>query len=319
MHEYFDQLTTEEINPSTQSIDECSTREIMLLMNDEDQLVPLAVRREIDSIAAAVDMIYAAMKNGGRLFYIGAGTSGRLGVLDASECPPTYSTPPELVQAYIAGGDTALRTAAEGCEDDEDGGARLIVEKGVRPNDVVVGITASGSTPFVMGAIRKARELGARTVGITTNRNTLISTCVDICIAPVVGPEVVAGSTRLKSGTAQKLVLNMLSTGVMIKLGKVYNNLMVDLQASNAKLYNRSIRIVRTVTGVSDEEAVAALKQANMRVKTAIMILQTGMDAAEAERILEQHEGRLKEAIRSVQEQTQEGREGPEPAGPDMK
>lgn len=305
MNSYFEKLTTEKMNPSTQFIDECNTRDMLLLMNDEDQLVPLSVRKEIDAITAAVDRLYTSLKNGGRMFYIGAGSSGRLGVLDASECPPTYGTAPELVQAYIAGGDLALRTAVESCEDDAESGAELIVEKGVTARDVVIGITASGSTPFVLGAIRQANEIGAGTIGITTNQNSRISEVCEICIAPVVGPEVVAGSTRLKSGTAQKLVLNMLTTGVMIKLGKVYNNLMVDLKASNAKLNDRSVRIVRTVTGVSEMEAVEALKQANLQVKTAIMMIETGMSAERAEETLQLYEGRLKAAIRSVKAREQ--------------
>lgn len=301
MNSYFAQLTTEEANPATQYIDECGTRDMLLMMNDEDQHVPLTVRGQIDAIAAAVDMLYEALKNGGRMFYVGAGTSGRLGVLDASECPPTFGTAPELVQAYIAGGDTALRTAVEGCEDDAEGGGQLIADIGVTASDVVVGITASGSAPYVLGAIRQANQAGAKTIGLTTNRNTRIAELCDICIAPVVGPEVVAGSTRLKSGTAQKLVLNMLTTGVMIKLGKVYDNLMVDLKASNAKLYDRSVRIVRAVTGVSEQRAVEALQQADMRVKTAILMIESGADAEQADLILLRHDGRLKAAIRSMQ------------------
>lgn len=300
MNSYFEQLTTEKMNPSTQFIDECDTRDMLLLMNDEDQLVPLSVRKEIDAITAAVDRLYESLKNGGRMFYIGAGTSGRLGVLDASECPPTYGTSPELVQAYIAGGDIALRSAVESCEDDTEGGAQLIVDIGVTSRDVVIGLTASGSTPYVLGAVQQANEIGAGTIGITTNQNSRISQLCDICIAPVVGPEVVAGSTRLKSGSAQKLVLNMLTTGVMIKLGKVYNNLMVDLKASNAKLYDRSIRIVRTVTGVSEQEAVEALSKASLQVKTAIMMIETNTDATKADEILQQHKGRLKAAIHST-------------------
>lgn len=303
MNSYYAQLTTEQINTATQHIDEYDTRKMLLLMNDEDQQVPLKVRGEIDAIAAAVDMLYASLKEGGRMFYIGAGTSGRLGVLDASECPPTFGTPPEMVQAYIAGGDSALRTAVEGCEDDREGGERLIEEIGVTSNDVVIGITASGSAPFVLGAIARAKQVGAGTIGLTTNRGSRIAELCDICIAPVVGPEVVAGSTRLKSGTAQKLVLNMLTTGVMIKLGKVYHNLMVDLRASNTKLHDRSIRIVRTVTGVSEERAAQALQEADMQVKTAIMIIETGADAAEAERILQRHGGRLKAAIRWLRDE----------------
>jgi N-acetylmuramic acid 6-phosphate etherase len=299
MTSYFAQLTTEKSNPATQSIDESDTREMLLMMNDEDQLVPLSVRKEIDALTSAVDLLHTALKNGGRMFYVGAGTSGRLGVLDASECPPTFGTDPELVQAYIAGGDIALRTAVEGCEDDEEGGAQLITDKGVTSRDVVIGITASGSAPYVLGAIRRAKELGARTVGIVTNKNTKLGEICDICIAPVVGPEVVAGSTRLKSGTAQKLVLNMLTTGVMIKLGKVYNNLMVDLRASNSKLYDRSIRIVRSVTGVSEQQAIEVLGQAGMQVKTAILMIETGKNFVEAEQTLQRHDGRLKAAIRS--------------------
>jgi N-acetylmuramic acid 6-phosphate etherase len=298
MTSYFAQLTTEKSNPATQSIDESDTREMLLMMNDEDQLVPLSVRKEIDALTSAVDLLHTALKNGGRMFYVGAGTSGRLGVLDASECPPTFGTDPELVQAYIAGGDIALRTAVEGCEDDEEGGAQLITDKGVTSRDVVIGITASGSAPYVLGAIRRAKELGARTVGIVTNKNTKLGEICDICIAPVVGPEVVAGSTRLKSGTAQKLVLNMLTTGVMIKLGKVYNNLMVDLRASNSKLYDRSIRIVRSVTGVSEQQAIEVLGQAGMQVKTAILMIETGKNFVEAEQTLQRHDGRLKAAIR---------------------
>ncbi|GIP34682.1 N-acetylmuramic acid 6-phosphate etherase [Paenibacillus sp. J2TS4] len=299
MTSYFAQLTTEMNNPATASIDECDTREMLLLMNEEDQRVPLAVRQEIDAIVQAVDLLAHSLQNEGRMFYVGAGSSGRLGVLDASECPPTYGTDPDLVQAYIAGGDIALRTAVEGFEDDPESGARLIREKGIGAGDVVVGITASGSTPFVLGAIRQAKENGAATVGVVTNKNSRLSELCDICIAPVVGPEVISGSTRLKSGTAQKLVLNMLTTGVMIKLGKVYNNLMVDLKASNSKLYDRSIRIVREVTGVSWKQAAEALNKAGMHVKTAILMLEIGVDVGEAAELLERHKGRLKAAIRN--------------------
>jgi len=298
------QLTTEMNNPATASIDEVGTREMLLLMNQEDQRVPLSVREEIDAIAEAVDLLVKSLKNGGRMFYVGAGTSGRLGVLDASECPPTFGTDPDLVQAYIAGGDTAIRTAVEGCEDDAESGAQLILDKGISAGDVVVGITASGSTPYVVGAIRKAREIGAATVGVVTNKKSLLSEICDICIAPLVGPEVISGSTRLKSGTAQKLVLNMLTTGAMIRLGKVYDNLMVDLKASNNKLYDRSIRIVRQVTGVSEQQAAETLQSAGLQVKTAILMLETGKDAGEATALLERHEGRLKAAIREGKART---------------
>jgi len=318
MTSYYSQLTTEMNNPATSSIDEYSTRDMLMLMNDEDQRVPLSVRQEIDDIANAVDVIVKSLRNGGRMFYVGAGSSGRLGVLDASECPPTYGTDPSLVQGYIAGGDIALRTAVEGSEDDSESGAQLIREKGVGENDVVVGITASGSTPYVLGAIRQARENGAATVGVVTNKNSRLSEVCDICIAPLVGPEVISGSTRLKSGTAQKLVLNMLTTGAMIKLGKVYNNLMVDLKASNAKLYDRSIRIVKQVTGVSNAQAEEALKLSGLHVKTAILMLETGTDAEEATKLLDSNEGRLKAAIRDGKSRSAvgyaNGNEG-EPAG----
>ncbi|TVY02958.1 N-acetylmuramic acid 6-phosphate etherase [Cohnella terricola] len=301
MASYYSQLTTEMNNPATVSIDESDTREMLLLMNQEDQRVPISVRQEIDKIADAVDLLVASLKKGGRMFYVGAGTSGRLGVLDASECPPTFGTDPELVQGYIAGGDIALRTAVEGCEDDSDSGAALIREKGIGPNDVVIGITASGSTPYVLGAVRQARENGAGTIGVVTNKDSRLSEISDICIAPLVGPEVISGSTRLKSGSAQKLVLNMLSTGVMIKLGKVYNNLMVDLKASNSKLYDRSIRIVSEVTGVSEAEAKETLQKAGLHVKTAILMLETGKDAEEATTLLERYDGMLKMAIHGAE------------------
>lgn len=297
MNTYFEELTTEKINPRTQHIDECATRDILRLINQEDQLVAMAVDKEIDSITEAVDLLYHTLKNGGRMFYVGAGTSGRLGVLDASECPPTYGTDPELVQAFIAGGDIALRTAVEGCEDDFDGGKQLILNKGITDRDAVIGITASGTAPFVLGAAEQAKAIGAKTIAVVTNKNTKLAAVCDVTIAPVVGPEVIMGSTRMKSGTAQKLVLNMLTTAVMIKLGKVYNNLMVDLRASNNKLHDRSIRIVRTVTGVSADMAEEFLLKANMQVKTAIMMIETGTDYEDARTLLAHHDGRLKAAI----------------------
>ena len=299
MDDYLSRLTTEGINPRTLRIDECGTQEILELINDEDCTVPKAVRREMDRIVRAADLIYEAMKSGGKLFYVGAGTSGRLGVLDASECPPTYGTDPELVQGFIAGGDQALRKAVEGSEDDSDAGARLMTEHGVGSCDVVVGITASGGTPFVLGAVKKASELGAKTVGIVNNRDTKLEKLCDVCIAPIVGPEVIIGSTRMKSGTAQKLVLNMLTTAVMIKLGKVYNNLMVDLKASNRKLRDRSIRIICTATGTTEGNAAKYLEAADMRVKTAILMIETGLDCSAANLRLQTCGGRLKAAIQA--------------------
>jgi len=297
MDEYLAGLTTEEINPETLVIDECTTDQMLRLMNEQDSKVPQAVAAEIPQIAKAVDSLHNALKNGGRMFYVGAGSSGRLGVLDASECPPTFGTDPSLVQGHIAGGDTALRWAVEGCEDDAEEGMALIERCGVTDKDVVVGITASGSAQFVIAALRKAREIGAATIGVVNNKQSKLESVCDVCISPVVGPEVIMGSTRLKAGTAQKLVLNMLTTCTMVKLGKTYNNLMVDLKASNIKLRDRSVRIIQAVTGVDAKTATSYLESASMNCKLAIMMIKTGLDAADAERALEQSEGSLKKAI----------------------
>ncbi|QNK40819.1 N-acetylmuramic acid 6-phosphate etherase [Caproicibacter fermentans] len=297
MDQYLSGLTTEGSNPRTLHIDECETEEILTLMNEEDQTVPQAVRKELVPIARAVDLCFQALKRGGKLYYVGAGTSGRLGVLDASECPPTYGTDPSLIQGFIAGGDRALREAVEGCEDDAEAGERLIMDHGITENDIVVGITASGGTPFVLGAVKRAGELGATTVGLVNNANTKLGAICDVCIAPIVGPEVITGSTRMKSGTAQKLVLNMLTTAVMIKMGKVYNNLMVDLKAGNQKLYDRSVRIIRTATHADAETAAKYLKLADMHGKTAILMIETGLDATHARQALAACGGRLKAAI----------------------
>lgn len=298
MNEYLAGLTTEGINPDTMSIDECSTEEMLRLLNREDSKVPAAVEAEIPRIMEAVDAIHAALAQGGRLYYIGAGTSGRLGVLDASECPPTFGTDPALVQGHIAGGDVALRTAVEGCEDDGDEGRALIDRIGVTGRDAVVGISASGSAAFVIEALRRAQEIGAAAIGLVNNKNTKVAEVCDICIAPVVGNEVIAGSTRLKAGTAQKLVLNMLSTCTMVKLGKTYNNLMVDLKASNKKLHDRSLRIIVRATGASEGQAADALERASKDTKLAIMMLQTGLGPEAARQALEGSSGNLKEAIR---------------------
>lgn len=298
MNDYLASLTTEGINPNTGMIDECTTEQMLALLNEEDNKVPAAVAAEIPHISRAVEALHKALSNGGRMFYIGAGTSGRLGVLDASECPPTFGIDPLLVQGHIAGGDQALRIAVEGCEDDGEEGKALIDRIGVTNKDVVVGISASGSAEFVIQGLRRASELGAVTVGVVNNKNTKLESVCDICIAPVVGPEVIAGSTRLKAGTAQKLVLNMLTTSTMVKLNKTYNNLMVDLKASNKKLFDRSLRIIKTATGADDATAEEILKQASMDCKLAIMMIKSGLGAAEAERVLNQCAGNLKEAIR---------------------
>lgn len=298
MDEYLAGLTTESINPHTKMIDECTTEEMLILFNREDAAVPAAVAAEIPQIAKAVDILHSRIKAGGRMFYIGAGTSGRLGVLDASECPPTFGTDPSLVQGYIAGGDTALRTAVEGFEDSEEEGIALIERCGITEKDAVVGISASGSAAFVIAGLRRARELGAATIGVVNNRQSKLEAACQVCIAPVVGPEVIMGSTRMKAGTAQKLVLNMLSTGLMVKLGKTYNNLMVDLKASNKKLVDRSIRIIRTVTGVDEHTAAQNLQQANMNCKTAIMMIKSGLGREAAEQALHSGDGSLKAALR---------------------
>ncbi|WP_339293458.1 N-acetylmuramic acid 6-phosphate etherase [Paenibacillus sp. FSL W8-0187] len=301
MDEYLAGLTTEEINEETQMIDELTTEQMLRLMNEQDAKVPDAVKAEIPRIMKAVDILHHVLKNGGRMFYIGAGTSGRLGVLDASECPPTFGTDPLLVQGHIAGGDVALRLAVEGYEDNAEEGIALIERCGVTDKDAVVGITASGSAQFVIAGLRKAGEIGAATIGVVNNKNSKVEPVCDVCIAPVVGPEVIMGSTRLKAGTAQKLVLNMLTTCTMVKLGKTYNNLMVDLKASNIKLYDRSVRIIRAATGVDDKTAIAYLESAYMSSKLAIMMIKTGLDAEKAKQVLNENEGSLKKAFAQLQ------------------
>lgn len=289
--------TTEQRNRATLDVDRRSTAEILAIMNDEDQRVPLVVREALPQIARAVDEIVARWQRGGRLFYFGAGTSGRLGVLDASECPPTFSSPPAQVQGFIAGGDTALRRSVEAAEDRPEGGAADVAQVAVGADDVVVGIAASGTTPYVIGALQEARARGACTVGLACNRGAAISAHADIAIEVEVGPEVVTGSTRLKAGTAQKLVLNMLTTASMIRSGKVYGNLMVDLAATNAKLRQRARRIVRTVSGVSDDEANRLLAQTGYHAKPAILMALTDCSADEAARRLAAAGGFLRAAL----------------------
>ena len=297
MNQYLSNLGTEKRNEATRNIDLCTTMEMVTLMNEQDMEVPIAVKSQLPQIAEAVDRITSALRSGGRLFYFGAGTSGRLGVLDASECPPTFSTPPELVQGFIAGGDTALRSPVEGCEDSCDQGVADVEKAGVNSKDVVVGITASGSAPYVLAVVQEARSRGAVTIGVATNSHTRLKEIVDICIAPQVGPEVITGSTRLKSGTAQKLVLNMLTTCSMIKLGKVYGNLMVDLHPSNSKLINRAHRIICEVTGADETQAALALEQAGNNTKLAIMMLESGLDKEAAQKLLEANGGVLRQAL----------------------
>lgn len=299
MDEYLAGLTTETINENTLLIDECSTERMLRLMNEQDTQVPAAVAAVIPQLVKAVDLLHHTLKNGGRMYYIGAGSSGRLGVLDASECPPTFGVDSDLVQGHIAGGDVALRTAVEGLEDNAEEGIALIERCGVTDKDAVIGITASGSAQFVIAGLKRAKEFGAVTIGVVNNKHTKLEQECDVCIAPVVGPEVIMGSTRLKAGSAQKLVLNMLTTCTMVKLGKTYNNLMVDLKASNMKLRDRSIRIIMAATDVDAATAADYLERAGMSCKLAIMMIVTKMDAATAEQALKQSEGSLKRAIRT--------------------
>lgn len=292
-----EKLLTEQSNPASASIDTAGTEEMLRIINAEDRKVAEAVGREVPSIARAVDAIVAALEDGGRLFYIGAGTSGRLGVLDASECPPTFSVPPEMVQGIIAGGEQALSQATETTEDDPAMGARDLSARGFTAKDVLVGIAASGRTPYVLGAVADARRLGAVTVGISCTPDSELSRAVAIAITPLVGPEVVAGSTRMKAGTAQKLVLNMLSTGAFIRLGYVYRNLMVNVQPKNTKLVDRARRIVAQAAGVSAQRAAELLAAGGNSVRTAIVMGKTGMSRDAAERRLAQAGGRVAAAL----------------------
>ncbi|MDP3317327.1 MAG: N-acetylmuramic acid 6-phosphate etherase, partial [Devosia sp.] len=285
LHAQLQQLVSEGRNPRTADIDLMSSLEIVGAMNAEDRSVPEAVGKTLPEIARAVDAIVAAFSSGGRLVYIGAGTSGRLGVLDASECPPTFGVPPSMVLGLIAGGLDALVNASEGAEDRADAGAADLVDIGLTARDVVVGIAVSGRTPYVIGALEHAKALGVVTVALTCNPDSPIARLADIAIAPVVGPEVITGSTRLKSGTAQKLVLNMLSTASMVRIGKTYGNLMVDMIASNQKLMARAVRIVMQATNCSVEVAEAAMARAGNDTKIAILTVLTGksVDAARAD------------------------------------
>ena len=292
-----DHLTTEQANPHTADLDILPLEEALRRLNDEDQQVAHVVREEIPQIARGVERIESAIRAGGRLVYVGAGTSGRLGCLDASEIPPTYGMPHDKVIGIIAGGDTALRKSIEGAEDSEDAGAAAMAELGIGPNDVVCGIAASGRTPYVLGAMAEGRRRGAATIGVATNRPSEMEEYADVMIAPAVGPEPVSGSTRMKSGTAQKLVLNMLSTMAMVRIGKTYGNLMVDLRATNEKLVRRAQRLIRLVTEV-DEAAAAQLFEASGRdTKLAILMGLTGLDADAARAQLDAAGGVLRKAF----------------------
>lgn len=290
-------LVTEAQNTATKNIDTASVETVLTLMNNEDKQVPEAVERELAYIAEAVKIIVKTFKKGGRLFYIGAGTSGRLGVLDASECPPTFGTDPGMVRGIIAGGDKALKSAMEGAEDDFDQGREDLKEAGFTSKDVVCGIAASKRTPYVIGAVEYARSIGAKTLYVTCNPRENFDIPVDVAICTVVGPEVVMGSTRMKAGTATKLVLNMLTTASMIRLGKTYGNMMVDLMMTSKKLEERSKRTVMLVTGVSYDESAEILKNANGHVKTALVMHLAGVSQEEAKARLVSADGFVRKAI----------------------
>jgi N-acetylmuramic acid 6-phosphate etherase len=290
-------LTTEQRNPKTMHLDRMPTMDILQIINDEDKKVAFAVEKVLPRVEVAVEKIYQALANGGRLFYVGAGTSGRLGVLDASECPPTFLTPPDLVQSLMAGGEKAFVKAIEYSEDDEHQGKLDLQNHHVCKQDVVVGITASGRTPYPMGAIKLAREIGAFTIALTCNEQSEISQFADLAIEVVVGPEVLTGSTRMKAATAHKMILNMMSTAVMVKLGKVYENLMVDVHASNYKLLDRAKRIIMDITKIPYEEAEKALSQANNEVKPAIVMLEAGVSLEEAKAFIQKSGGYVRKAI----------------------
>jgi N-acetylmuramic acid 6-phosphate etherase len=292
-----DLTLTEERNSQTRNIDTLPTFDMLALINAEDAKVALAVRDELPNIARAVDAITDRMQRGGRLIYIGAGTSGRLGMLDASECPPTFGTHPELVVGLIAGGPAALTEAVEGAEDDPEGGAREIAELGVNASDSVIGIAASGRTPYAIGGLRESKKRGALTVSITCNRPSPLGDLAEISIAPIVGPEVVSGSTRLKAGTAQKMVLNMISTAVMIRMGKTYSNLMVDVQPTNVKLRQRARRIVAEATGLDLQRATEVLSACHGEVKTAIVVILAGISPDLARIRLQEAGGYVRKAI----------------------
>lgn len=297
MNHTLNSLLTEQPNPQTDHIDELPSAEIMALINQEDRRIAERIQPLIPVIAQAADLIVEAFQSGGRLFYVGAGTSGRLGILDASECPPTYGTPPSMVQGIIAGGFRAVKDPVEGAEDSEEAGAVDLDEHELNENDVVVGIAASGRTPYVLGAMKHARKIGARVISLSNNADTPMTPLADVSIEAVVGPEVVMGSTRMKAGSAQKMILNMLTTTAMIRMGKVYRNFMVDLNPSNEKLIHRAKRMIQLATGAKEADIEQAFVAADGHVKTAIVMLMAGVDAAEAAHRLKLADGFVRSAI----------------------
>jgi N-acetylmuramic acid 6-phosphate etherase len=294
----FEYLITEKSFSGPASLDEMPTAEILSIMNEADSQIAASVKKELPRIGAAVDAIVSKLKQGGRLAYIGAGTSGRLGVLDASECPPTFNVAPDLVRGIIAGGSKALTAAVEAVEDDAEAGAWDLAASGFARSDILVGIAASGRTPYVLGAIAKAKSIGATTCGISCTPDSELSRSVDFPIEPVPGPEVIAGSTRLRAGTATKMVLNMISTAAMIQLGFVYRNLMINVQPTNEKLRDRAARIIQQITGASYEQSALLLAQSGNDVRTAIIMEKKKVDRAEAARLLDAARGRIPEALK---------------------
>ena len=291
---------TEQTNPNTRDIDRRSTLDVLRLINAEDRTVADAVSLVLDAVAAGVDAIVERVGRGGRLFYLGTGTSGRLGVLDASECPPTFGVSPELIQGVIAGGDIALRRAVEAAEDDPDQAARDLQSRGFTAKDVVVAISASGNTPYTLGAIEFARGIGASAVALTCNPESRMASAADISIAPIVGPEVIAGSSRMKAGTAEKMILNMLSTATMIKLGLVYSNLMSNLQATNEKLRRRARAILAEEAGIDSAEAARIFDEAGEDLKLALLIARSKISLADARTLVTKHGGSVRRALDSL-------------------
>jgi N-acetylmuramic acid 6-phosphate etherase len=288
---------TEQRNPASKNLDRMTAREIVQLMNREDRKVAIAVGKELPAIARAVDAIVGAIRSGGRLMYVGAGSSGRMGALDAAECPPTFGTSPKMVQALIAGGRRAITEAVEGAEDSERNGERDLRAKKLTPKDAVVGIAASGTTPYVVGALKYARRLGATTVALTSNLRMPVGRLAKIVIAPEVGPEVLTGSTRLKAGTSQKMVLNMLSTAVMSRLGHVYENLMIDMMLTNEKLAERAVRILMEASGKSVSAAEQALRAGGRDLRVGLVMLKSGIGAEEARKRLKVAGGDLRRTL----------------------
>jgi N-acetylmuramic acid 6-phosphate etherase len=295
-----DHLLTEARNPATEEIDTLDALGIVALMHAEDEKAVAAVGAEREAIARVVALVAERFRSGGRLLYFGAGTSGRLGVLDAAECPPTFSTPPSLVVGRIAGGEAALTKAVEGAEDDPEAGAREVRDLEVGPRDLVLGIATSGRTPYVLGALREARSRGATTVGLACNRPSLLEGVADLMIAPLVGPEVIAGSTRLKAGTATKLVLNAITTGAMVLTGKTFGNRMIDLQPTNEKLRIRTRRILRDIAGIDDATARDVLARCGGRLKPALVVALAGVGPGEAQDLLAQHGGQVRHAVQAA-------------------